>query len=49
MYTFTTAEERRRSGAWWKRTLRGPYVRNLMLQDGELAPAPAEAVPDTTQ
>lgn len=40
MYTFTTAEERRHGGAWWKRTLRGPYVRNLMLQDGELAPAP---------
>jgi hypothetical protein len=44
MYHFTTAEQRRDSGAWWTRELRGPYVRTLMLQDGELAPAP-ESVP----
>ncbi len=40
VYNFTTAEERRATGAWWKRALRGPYVRTLMLQDGDLAPAP---------
>ncbi|HET6463149.1 MAG TPA: lipase maturation factor family protein, partial [Candidatus Krumholzibacteria bacterium] len=44
MYEFTTAKQRRESGAWWTRTSRGPYVRTLMLQDGELAPAP-ESVP----
>ena len=43
MYEFTTAEERKTTHAWWKRTLRGPYVRTLMLQDGELAPAPESA------
>ena len=43
MYEFTTAEERKTTRAWWKRTLRGPYVRTLMLQDGELAPAPESA------
>jgi len=40
MYTFTSADERRATHAWWKRTLRGPYVRTLMLKDGELVPAP---------
>jgi predicted DCC family thiol-disulfide oxidoreductase YuxK len=40
MYTFTTSDERQRTHAWWKRELRGPYVRTLMLQDGDLAPAP---------
>jgi hypothetical protein len=40
MYTFTSAEERRRTGAWWNRTLRGPYVRDLTLDNGQLAPAP---------
>jgi len=40
LYQFTTAAERRATGAWWKRTLEGPYVRTLMLQDGELVPAP---------
>ncbi len=41
MYEFTTAEERHASGHWWKRSLRGPYVRDLMLDEkGELAPAP---------
>jgi predicted DCC family thiol-disulfide oxidoreductase YuxK len=40
VYNFTTAAERRATGAWWKRALRGPYVRTLMLQDGDLAPAP---------
>lgn len=40
MYEFTTAEERKTTHAWWKRTLRGPYVRTLMLKDGELTPAP---------
>ena len=39
-YTFTTAKQRRDSGAWWTREFRGPYVRTLMLQDGDLAPAP---------
>jgi predicted DCC family thiol-disulfide oxidoreductase YuxK len=42
IYNFTTAEERRASHAWWKRALRGAYVRTLMLQNGELAPAPEE-------
>jgi hypothetical protein len=40
MYTFTTVEERRETSAWWKRTLRGPYVQNLMLKDGVLSVAP---------
>ncbi len=44
MYEFTTADERKATHAWWKRTERGAYVRTLMLQDGELAPAP-ETVP----
>jgi predicted DCC family thiol-disulfide oxidoreductase YuxK len=48
-YEFTTSNERKETGAWWKRTLRGPYVRDLMLQNGELVPAPGEAVPDTTR
>jgi predicted DCC family thiol-disulfide oxidoreductase YuxK len=42
MYEFTTSEERRTIGNWWKRTLRGPYVPELMLDEkGQLAPAPA--------
>jgi hypothetical protein len=41
MYEFTTREERQTSGNWWKRTLRGPYVPELILDaDGQLAPAP---------
>lgn len=40
MYEFTTPQERGESGAWWKRSLRGPYVRTLMLQDGVLTTAP---------
>lgn len=45
MYEFTTAEEREATRAWWKRTERGAYVRTLMLQNGELAPAPESSVP----
>jgi hypothetical protein len=40
MYEFTTAGERKATRAWWKRTESGAYVRTLMLQNGELAPAP---------
>jgi predicted DCC family thiol-disulfide oxidoreductase YuxK len=41
MYQFTTPEERRTTGNWWKRTLRGPYVPELTLDEqGHLAPAP---------
>jgi hypothetical protein len=45
-YKFTTAEERRTTHAWWKRERRGPYVRALMLQDGDLAPAPESMSPN---
>ncbi|HET6350063.1 MAG TPA: lipase maturation factor family protein, partial [Candidatus Krumholzibacteria bacterium] len=40
MYTFTSAAERKQTGAWWNRTLRGPYVRTLTLKDGQLTVAP---------
>ena len=41
MYEFTTPEERRTTGNWWKRTLRSPYVPELMLDENRrLAPAP---------
>jgi predicted DCC family thiol-disulfide oxidoreductase YuxK len=39
-YRLTTRAERRDSGAWWMRTARGPYVRDLMLRDGVLTTAP---------
>ena len=40
LYEFTTRDERRASGNWWKRTLRGPYVPELTLDpNGQLAPA----------
>ncbi len=31
-YHFTTPEERKRTGAWWKRTLTGPYFPAVSLQ-----------------
>jgi hypothetical protein len=40
MYHFTTREARMQSHSWWTRSLRGPYVRTLMLQDGVLTTAP---------
>jgi hypothetical protein len=43
-YRFTTAEERRRTGDWWSRTLQGPYVPALTLVDGRLSVADAAAV-----
>jgi len=30
-YRFTTAEERRQTGAWWVRTPAGPYLPPLRL------------------
>lgn len=33
-YRFTTREERRRTGAWWERTLLGPYLPPLRLDPG---------------
>ena len=32
LYRFTTPEERRRTGAWWSRTLEGDYVRPVALR-----------------
>ena len=45
MYNFTSAEQRRETHAWWTRSLRGPYVRTLMLQDGVLTTAPEASSP----
>jgi predicted DCC family thiol-disulfide oxidoreductase YuxK len=42
-YRFTTADERRRSGNWWARTLQGEYVPTLTLVDGRLARAPDDS------
>jgi len=42
-YRFTTAEERRRTGDWWARTLEGPYVPALTLVDGRLSIADDDA------
>ena len=39
LYHFTTAAERRATGAWWTRMPRGPYAPVLTLQDGRLAVA----------
>jgi hypothetical protein len=44
-YAFATLEQRRETGAWWTRTLRGRYVRTLMLKDGVLATAPVVSTP----
>lgn len=32
-YHFTTPEERKQTGAWWKRTLTGPYFPTVSLQN----------------
>ncbi len=41
MYEFTTAAERDSTGTWWKRTLRGSYVPDLVLDaTGTLTLAP---------
>lgn len=41
MYEFTPPEERRTTGAWWTRTLRGSYVPDLVLDaTGTLTLAP---------
>jgi hypothetical protein len=32
LYRFTAPEERRRTGAWWSRTLEGDYVRPVTLR-----------------
>ena len=45
LYTFTSGDERKQTGAWWSRSLRGPYVRTLMLKDGVLTTAPVTASP----
>jgi hypothetical protein len=45
LYRFTTPDERRATGAWWERTLRGPYVRTLTLRDGVLTTAPVMSPP----
>ncbi len=33
-YHFTTSEERRRTGAWWKREVRGSYLPPISLRRG---------------
>jgi hypothetical protein len=38
LYRFTTAAERRRTGAWWTRELEGAWAPALTLKDGRLAP-----------
>jgi hypothetical protein len=41
MYEFTTPDERRATGNWWKRALRAPYVPELTLDEqGNLTRAP---------
>ncbi len=34
LYRFTTPDERRRTGAWWSRTIEGDYVRPVTLRSG---------------
>jgi len=36
LYRFTTPAQRRHDHAWWTRTLRGPYIPTLTLQNGRL-------------
>ena len=38
-YSFTTAAERRRTGAWWKREFVQPYAPAVTLENDRLAPA----------
>jgi hypothetical protein len=45
-YTFTDVEERRRTGQWWKRELKGTYLPPVGLRSG-VEPArqpPAESI-----
>jgi hypothetical protein len=44
-YRFSTRDERRAGGDWWTRTLSGPYVRTLMLENGVLTTAPVMSSP----
>jgi hypothetical protein len=37
-YRFTTRQERRRTGAWWVRTLVGEYLPPLRLAPGPRVP-----------
>jgi hypothetical protein len=37
-YWFTTPEEKRRTGAWWKREDRGLYAPSLRIESGEISP-----------
>jgi hypothetical protein len=45
LYHFTTAEERRRTGAWWRREPEGAWAPALTLKDGRLAPM-VESAPE---
>ncbi|MFP4598709.1 MAG: lipase maturation factor family protein [Persicimonas sp.] len=38
-YQFTTPEQRRETGHWWRREKVGPYCPPLMLRDGQLSAA----------
>ncbi len=38
-YHFTTFEERRQTGNWWKRELKGTYFPPISLRQQEIAPA----------
>jgi hypothetical protein len=45
-YWFTSAAEKKATGAWWRREWKGTYAPTLMLQDGKLGMV---AEPEITQ